>query len=179
MPLDRRLAVMRVLDDQNNLSVRADTKAVSFLSALGMFAAFFILWARDVHPDYFTITIMVLYSLVAIMALWNIILAINPRIRGSDSGDKKDRLDPYRAAFFAEICKFSTLPDYKECLDKMLKDEETVIDVYARQIYEVSRIAAAKYKYTQRAVYCVISALSLEFILIVYMFVTNAVGKMG
>ncbi len=177
MSLDKRLAVMRILDDQNNLGVRADSKAIAFLTALGLFAAFFIAFVKDIDPNVITVVLVIIYFLAAILAIWNVILAINPRIRGSVSGGKKNQLDPYKAAFFAEICKFASLSDYKECLDLMLKDEDTIVEVYSRQIYEVSRITAAKYKYTQRAVYFVVTALSIEFVLIIYLFVINAINK--
>jgi hypothetical protein len=177
MPLDKRAVVQKILDDQNNLGVRADTKALTFLSSLGIFTAFFLAFVKDIHPDYFSITLLVIYFISAILGIWNVIMAINPRIRVQGAGTKKGQSDPYKAAFFAEICKFPTLPEYKECLEGMLKDEDTVVDVYAHQIYEVSIITAAKYKNTQRAVYCVVSALCSEFILITYLFVNNAIAK--
>ncbi len=174
MSLDKRTAVLRVLDDQNRLGEKADTKSISLLSALGFFTAFFIAYYKNIHPDPISITLVVIYFVTAILAILNIIMAVNPRIRLIGMGGNKDKADPSRAAFFAEICKFSTLPEYRECLKEMLKDEDTVIEVYTRQIYEVSQITAAKYKHTSRAVYFVISALSSEFVLIAYLFISNA-----
>ncbi len=174
MSIDRRLVVQRILDDQNNLGARADSKALAFLTTLGIFTAFFIAFVKDITPDYFSITFLVIYFVSAILGVWNIIMAINPRIRVQEGGESR-KLDPSRAAFFAEICKFDTVQDYKVCLEDFLKDEETVVDVYARQIYEVSAITAAKYKNTQRAVYYVISAVFSEFVLIAYLFVNSAI----
>jgi hypothetical protein len=174
MSLDKRTAVLRVLDDQNRLSERADNKSISLLSALGFFTAFFIAYNKDIEPDPVTIILVVVYFITAILAILNIIMAVNPRIRIMGMGGGKNKPDPSRAAFFAEICKFSSLPEYRESLKEMLKDEDTVIEVYTRQIYEVSQITAAKYKHTTRAVYFVIAALTSEFALIAYLFISNA-----
>jgi hypothetical protein len=176
MSLDKRATVQKILDDQNNLGIRADSKALAFLTTLGIFTAFFIAFVKDIHPDYFSITLLVIYFVAAILGVWNIIMAINPRIRVQGTGVDKNKQDPYRAAFFAEICKFPNVQGYKECLQDFLKDEETVVDVYSRQIYEVSIVTAAKYRNTQRAVYFVITALFAEFILIIYLFVNNAIA---
>jgi hypothetical protein len=174
MPLDKRLVILKILDDQNTLSTRADTKAIALLTSLGFFTAFFINWIKGIEPTPFTATILATYLISALFSLFNIIMAINPRIRISPAGKKKqDSCDPSGVAFFAEISRFSSIPEYQKCLAGLFKDEETVIDVYSKQIFEVSRITAAKYKYTQRAVYMVMTTLSLEFVMIIYLFTTG------
>jgi hypothetical protein len=176
MSLDKRATVMKILDEQNNLGVRADNKAVAFLSSLGIFVAFFFIYAKDIPADYFMVALITVYLAAAILGIWNVIMTINPRIRINKSGDAKDKLNPHRAAFFAEICKFANPVEYKECLQEMLKDEETVLEVYTRQIYEVSLLTALKYKYAQRAVYCVMTAIAAEFVMIVYVFVNRTMA---
>ena len=171
----RRAIVQKILDDQNNLGVRADSKALAFLTTLGIFTAFFIAFAKDIQADYFCVALLVIYFIAAILGVWNIIMAINPRIRRHNLDDKTCNVDAYKAAFFAEICKFASLKDYKASLEILLKDEETVIDVYARQIFEVSIVIEQKYKNTRRAVYYTLTALFSEFALIAYLFVINSV----
>ena len=176
MALDKRAIVQKILDDQNNLGQRADTKALAFLTSLGLFTAFFIAFVKDIKPDLFSVLFLVVYFVAAILGIWNIIMAIHPRIKMPPTGGEKGKLDPYLATFFEEICKFDSVKDYKECLQGLLEDEDTVVDVYARQIFEVSTITAAKYKNTQRAVYFVITSLFAEFILIIYLFVLKAIN---
>jgi hypothetical protein len=171
----RRIVVQKILDDQNNLGVRADAKALTFLTALGAFTAFFLAFVKDIRPDFFSVSVLVIYFMAAILGIWNIIMVLNPQIRERRQAVEQDKRDPSRAAFFAEICKFNNLPDYKECLQDMLKDEETIVEVYSRQIYEVSIVIAAKYKHTRRAVYFIITALFAEFSLIAYLFVLNSI----
>jgi hypothetical protein len=170
----RRGVVQKILDDQNNLGVRADSKALAFLTTLGIFTAFFIAFAKDIEADYFCIALLAIYFICAILGVWNIIMTINPRIGQHNPQDKTCDPEAYKAAFFAEICKFAALQDYKTSLEALLKDEETVINVYARQIFEVSIVIAEKYKRIRRAVYFVITALFTEFVLIAYLFVLNS-----
>ena len=177
MSLDKQSLVLRVLDDQNRLGERADVKSLYLVTALGFFTAFFIAFSRDIPMEPLSIVLVAIFLVSAITALVNIIMAISPRIRTIALDGEKGKLDPYRASFFGEICKFTNLPDYKECLNEMVKDEDTVIDVYTRQIFEVSKITAAKYRYTKRAVYLVITALIAEFILIAYLFINNLAIK--
>lgn len=176
MPLDKRLAVMKILDDQNNLGARADTKVMAFLTALYILTVFFVAFAHDIPINYFSGLLLIVYLVAAITGMWNIVMTINPRIRVRGKGENKAKLDPNRAAFFAEICKFDSAGEYKECLQEFLKDEDTLLDVYIRQIYEVSQLTAAKYKYAQRAVYFVMAALSTQFVLIFYVFLNKAIA---
>jgi hypothetical protein len=176
MPLDKRATLVKIFDDQNSLGARADSKAVAFLTSLGIFVGFFFIYAKDIPANYFTVALIVIYLAAAILGMWNIIMTINPRIRTNKWDDTKDKLNPHKAAFFADISKFASPAEYKECLQEMLKDEETVLEVYTRQIYEVSLVTALKYKYAQRAVYFVLAAISTEFILIIYVFVNRALA---
>jgi hypothetical protein len=170
----RRAVVQKILDDQNNLGVRADAKALAFLTTLGIFTAFFIAFAKDITADYLCIILLAIYFISATLGVWNIIMTINPRILHHSSQDNTCNPEAHKAAFFTEICKFATLKDYKASLEALLEDEETVISVYARQIFEVSMVVAEKYKHTRRAVYFTITALFMEFVLIAYLFVLNS-----
>jgi hypothetical protein len=176
MSSNKLAAILKILDDQNTLGARADTKAVAFLSSLGIFTAFFIAFAKDIDVNYFTIIVLTIYIFATIMGMYNIIMTIYPRTRTNLKATDKDILDPHKAAFFADISSFSCVADYKKCLEEMLKDDETVMEVYTKQIYEVSRLTASKYKYAQRTVYYVMLALAAEFSLIAYVFASKALG---
>jgi hypothetical protein len=176
MAVDRIVAIKRILDDQNNLSARADTKAVAFLTSLGLFAAFFIYFIKDIAVNYFTIFMLAVYFSSAVLAMYNIIMTINPRTRAKDKKGGSSANNPHKAAFFADICQFDNAVDYKVCLEEMLKDEQTIEDVYTHQIYQVSIVNAAKYKYAQRAVYYVLAAISSEFVLMAYIFANKALS---
>jgi len=174
MSLDRLNTIKKILDDQNTLGARADTKAVALLTSLGLFTAFFIYFIKDIAVNYFSIIMLAIYFVSAVLAMYNIIMTIYPRTRSSGQEAGKSGPIPDKAAFFADICQFKNHKDYKECLQEMLKDEQIVEDVYTREIYEVSLLTSAKYKHAQQSVYFVLSAIITEFILVAFVFAERA-----
>ena len=165
-------SVLRVLDAENRLIERADQKAISLLSALGVFMVFFVVYLRVFPMNVFTITLLSIYFVVALMAIVSLILTVRPRIRAveEETGDT-DRAPACEPAFFVGICKFPTLSAYREGLQDMIKDEASTINVYTRQIFSLARINAAKYRNIQRAVLLVIIALGVELALVAYLFI--------
>src|SRR5512136_1505944 len=164
-------SVLRVLDTENRLIERADQKAISLLSALGVFMVFFVVYFRIFPINAFTITLLCIYFVVALMAIVSLILTVRPRIRAveEETGDT-DRAPACEPAFLVGICKFPTLSAYRQALQDVIKDETSTMNVYTRQIFSLARINAAKYKYIQRAVLLVIIALGVELALVAYLF---------
>jgi hypothetical protein len=102
------------------------------------------------------------------MAIVSLIMAIRPRIRREKRvSQAAPVLDP---AFFSGISSFPNAAAYKDGLQKLLEDDATIADNYIRQIYSVAGINREKYKFVQRGVVFVISALAIELITIVYLF---------
>jgi len=165
-------SVLRVLDAENRLIERADQKAIALLSALGVFMVFFVVYFRVFPMNVFTITLLCIYFIVALMAIVSLILTVRPRIRAAEQEtadtDKAPACEP---AFFVGICKFPTLSAYRQALEDMIKDEASTMNVYSRQIFSLARINAAKYKNIQRAVLLVIIALGVELALVAYLFI--------
>ncbi len=168
MPTAGLPIILRILDNENRLVERADQKSISLLSILGVFMVFFIVYYRVIPLNFFTMTLVVLYFICALMAIINLIMAIRPRIRhekGAPQGPPT--LDP---AFFSGISRFPDVNVYKNTLQKMLEDESTVAENYIKQIYSVARINREKYKFVQRGVVFVIVTLAIELIVITYLF---------
>lgn len=172
MSANMLFSVLRVLDAENRLLERADQKAISLLSALGVFMVFFIVYHRVIPINLFTVILLSIYFVVSLMAIVSLILTVRPRIRliEEDTGDtgKAKACEP---AFFVGICKFPTLSAYRQALGDMIKDEASTIDVYTRQIFGLARVNAAKYKNIRRAVLLVIIALATELALVAYLFI--------
>lgn len=169
---NKLLYVLRVLDTENRLLERADQKAISLLSALGVFMVFFIVYYRLIPINLFTVILLVIYFVFSLMAIVSFILTVRPRIRlvEEETGDT-DRAVESEPAFFAGICKFPTLSAYRQALEDMIKDEASTIDIYTRQIFGMARVNAAKYRNIQRAVLLVIIALAAELTLVAYLFI--------
>ena len=169
---NRLLFVLRVLDTENRLLERADQKAISLLSALGVFMVFFIVYYRLIPINLFTVILLSIYFIFSLMAIVSFILTVRPRIRLVEEETKDtDKAVESEPAFFAGICKFPTLSAYRQALQDMIKDEASTIDIYTRQIFGLARVNAAKYRNIQRAVLLVIIALAAELALVAYLFI--------
>jgi hypothetical protein len=164
--------VLRILDNENRLVERADQKSISLLSILGVFMVFFIVYYRLIPINVFTVILLSIYFIVALMAIVSFILTVRPRIRlVEDETKDMDKAAECEPAFFAGICKFPTLSAYRQALQDMIKDEASAIDVYTRQLFGLARVNAAKYKNIRRAVLLVIIALATELALVAYLFI--------
>jgi hypothetical protein len=171
MALDKHAAVIRILDDQNRLVERADTKAISLLSTLGIFTVFFVAHFRSIPINPFSSALLVLYFVAVLLALLQIIAAISPRIRSTvTQSETADEKTAYQPTFYAGICAFPDASTYKQCLDDMLKDESATTETYISQIYAVAKINDTKYRYVKRAVILVVIALTTQLALIAYTF---------
>lgn len=165
-------SVLRILEAENRLLERADQKAISLLSALGVFMVFFIVYYRLVPINVFTVILLSIYFIFALMAIISLILTVRPRIRlvEQETGDT-DKVAACEPAFFVGICKFPTFSAYRQALEDMIKDEATTVDVYTRQVFGLARVNAEKYKNIRRAILLVIIALTAELTLVAYLFI--------
>jgi hypothetical protein len=165
-------SVLRILEAENRLLERADQKAISLLSALGVFMVFFIIYYRLVPINVFTVILLSIYFIFALMAIISLILTVRPRIRlvEQETGDT-GKVTACEPAFFVGICKFPTFSAYRQALEDMIKDEAKTVDVYTRQVFGLARVNAEKYKNIRRAVLLVIIALAVELTLVAYLFI--------
>jgi hypothetical protein len=171
MSKDKYSVIMRILDDQNRLTDRADTKAISLLTALGLFTVIFMaqlnsITSKMVNP--FTISLLVIYCISVVMAVLNIVMAISPRIRMVKPSGITKGPPAAQPTFFGGICKFQDADAYKKCIDDLSSDEESVSETYVRQVYEIAKINKIKYKYVGSAVWFVVITVSSQITFIVY-----------
>ena len=169
--MDKLSTVLRILDNENHLLERADQKAISMLSIIGVFMVFFIVYCRVIPINYITIALICVYFLCALISIINLIMAMRPRIRKDEEGDGADEIAQGEPAFFTGICQYPNVSAYKEGLNAMMKDDESIMNIYIKQIFSVARINAAKYKHVQRGIFLGIIALAIELMTIVYLFI--------
>jgi hypothetical protein len=172
VPGDKHTKVLRILDDQNKLVERADTKAISLLSTLGIFTVFFIAHFNNIPINTVSIILLGIYFVGVLTSIFHIIMAISPRIHSkkSDQAENIDESTAYQPTFFAGISRFADVSAYKKRLDDLLSDEPSTTDIYIQQIYEIAKINTLKYKYVQRAVWLVIITLTAQLTLIIVTF---------
>ncbi len=108
--------VLRILDNENRLAERADQKAISLLSVLGVFMVFFIVNIRSIPLNLATVVLMTAYVIAAFAAIMHLVLTIKPRIRKGLEAVRDDSSLNTRpeVAFFAGICAFPTLIDLQQ-----------------------------------------------------------------
>ena len=174
MPGDKHTKVLRILDDQNKLVERADTKAISLLSMLGIFTAVFMSTFNKLTFDLISIALVAVYFACAIFSIYTIIMAISRiRIKKVDKTEKVDESNAYQPTFFAGISRFADADAYKKRLDDLLNEESSTTDIYIQQIYEIAKINSVKYKYVQRAVWLVVLTLATQLTLIIVTVIKN------
>ena len=164
--------VLRILDNENRLAERADQKAISLLSILGVFMVFFIVNYKLIPVNPLSVIAITAYVAAAFTAILHLVLTIRPRIQKTMEPDTTGTLssrhpDP---AFFGGICRFETIESYQAALAGMINDESLVKENYMRQIYSVAHINQLKYRYVQRAAVIVLTALGIELTIVAYLF---------
>jgi len=176
MSSERHAVVIKILDDQHHLSERADTKAISLLSTLGIFTVFFVTQIGQMKFDGFLTTAVIIYFISVVLAVVQIIMAINPRIRSQKSVKASNEKDEpmHEPAFFEGISKFPSSDEYKKCLDETINTTEGITDIYIKQIYQVAQINRTKYACVKAAVWFVVIALASQLAIIAYIFINRA-----
>jgi hypothetical protein len=172
MAPDKHSVVMRILDDQNRLTDRADTKAISLLSTLGIFTVFFIAHFNDIPIVPFTLAFLIIYFITVLSAILHIILAISPRIRSGKKGIKNtiDETTISQPTFFGGIAQFPDVTAYKKSLEDLLSGEERITHAYIQQVYDIAKINNTKYSFVRRSVWLTVIALTSQIIVIAYTF---------
>lgn len=178
MTSDRFAVILRILDNESRLLERADQKAISLLSILGVFMVFFIVYYRLIPVNLFTVVLITIYFGLALFAIWNLIMVVRPRVEGT--GGEEPSVAGERAAgdptFFEGICRYPNASAYRDSLMSLADDEEATMELYTRQIFTLARINAAKYKYVHRGVVLVIVTLAAELSIIAYLFAYHMGG---
>jgi hypothetical protein len=170
--MDKLANILRILDNENRLLERADQKSISMLSIIGVFMVFFIVYCRVIPINIITIVFITIYFLCALISIVNLIMAMRPRIRKDEVDEEcADEVPQGEPAFFTGICQFPNVAAYKKGLDIMMKDDESIMNIYIKQIYSVAMINVAKYKHVQRGIFFGIIALAVELVTIVYLFI--------
>ena len=174
MSEDKLSALLRIFDNETRLLERADQKSISLLSILGVFMVFFIVYYRIIPVNIITVVLASLYFLCAALAIVSLMMSVRPRIQwgSQEISGKADEIQKCEPAFFAGICEFPNFSSYKQSVETMLGDNTSVFEIYARQIYSLAHVNAAKYRHLRRATLLVVIAIALELVIIAYLFVS-------
>ena len=146
---DIYISLFRVLDSEQQIITRTDQKAFTMLSLMGVFMVFFLVHFTKIQINWFNFVMLILYLVAAILALIQLILVINPRIRKAK--DRED-LPEINATYFGGIVSFDSAEEYGKYLRKIMSNETKTYTMFANQVYSVAQINNYKNGHMQSAI---------------------------
>ena len=146
---DIYISLFRVLDSEQQIITRTDQKAFTMLSLMGVFMVFFLVHFTKIQINWFNFVMLILYLVAAILALIQLILVINPRIRKAK--DRED-LPEINATYFGGIVSFSSAAEYGKYLRKIMENDTRAYTMFANQVYSVAQINQYKHGHMQAAI---------------------------
>ncbi len=163
---DNLKALFHVLDSEQQIIQRTDQKAFTLLSILGVFMVFFIIHFLKIQMDWFRFILVVVYFIVAFLAIVNLMLVIVPRIRKDAPGDDSPEIN---VTFFGGISTFKSSEEYANYLSNIANDDEKMYQMFSNQVYALGMINSYKNKSLKRAIIFFASAILSELLIIMSM----------
>ncbi|OGU70203.1 MAG: hypothetical protein A2V93_04005 [Ignavibacteria bacterium RBG_16_34_14] len=160
--------LFEILSSEQNILQRADQKAFTMLSLLGVFAVFFIVHYTRIPPTIFSSVLIFIYFASVIISIFFLVSVVSPRIKETESipAEKKIILP----TFFGGIVKYKSAEDYAKELGIILDDNETTYQVFSKSIYSIGRINAYKHKYLKYGIRAFVIAIGVEFAIIIMLY---------
>ncbi|MFZ0391226.1 MAG: Pycsar system effector family protein [Calditrichia bacterium] len=166
---DKFRVLFHILTSEQQILQRSDQKAFTLLSVLGVFMVFFIVHYTRIPKSFLVIFFVFLFFISALITILSMLLVISPRIKNVQiSASEKKLINP---TFFGGIVQFKNSGEYAEHLNLFLDKPDAIYEAFADSIYSIGYINAYKSKYLRRGIIAFISAITLELIIIVAMYV--------
>jgi predicted neutral ceramidase superfamily lipid hydrolase len=160
--------LLEILSSEQQTLQRADQKAFTMLSLLGVFAVFFIVHYTKIPPTIFSSILISIYFVSIIISVFFLVSVVSPRIKETEniSAEKKTILP----TFFGGIVKYKSAEDYAKELGVILDDNEATYQIFSRSVYSVSRINSYKHKYLKYGIRAFVVAIGVEFSIIIMLY---------
>jgi len=151
-----------ILSSEQQTLQRADQKAFTMLSLLGVFAVFFIVHYTKIPPNTFNLVCIFLYFLSVIISIYFLVMVVVPRVKDVEINPEpeKKRILP---TFFGGIVRYKSAEEYSKQLSLLLENPEETYETFARSVYSIGRINAFKHKYLKYGIISFVIAIALEF----------------
>ncbi len=163
---DNLKALFHVLDSEQQIIQRTDQKAFTLLSILGVFMVFFIVHFMKVQMNWFRFILVVVYFIVAFLAIVNLMLVIVPRIRKDTQGDNTPEVN---VTFFGGISTFKSSEQYANYLSKIASNDEKMYQMFSTQVFALGKINSFKNKSLKKAIIFFALAILSELLIIMSM----------
>jgi len=160
--------LFEILSSEQTILQRADQKAFTMLSLLGVFAVFFIIHYTRIPPTIFSSILIFIYFVSIIISIFFLVSVVSPRIKETEniSAEKKTILP----TFFGGIIKYRSAEDYAKELGIILDDNEATYQVFSKSVYSIGRINSYKHKYLKYGIRAFVVAIGVEFAIIIMLY---------
>ncbi len=160
--------LFEILTSEQQTLQRADQKAFTMLSILGVFAVFFIVHYTKIPPTILSTVLISVYFISIIISIFFLVSVISPRIKDTDdaASEKKTTLP----TFFGGIVKYKSAADYAKELGIILEDNEATYQVFSKSVYLIGRINSYKHKYLKYGISFFVIAVGVEFTIIIMLY---------
>ncbi len=163
--------LFQILGSEQQILQRADQKAFTMLSLLGVFSVFFVIHYTKIPATFLTLSVIFLYFVAILISIYFLVMVVAPRIKDTEEKTTHEERTIV-PTFFGGIIKYKTPDDYAKSLESTLKDPEFTYEVFAKSVYSIGRINAFKNKYLKYGIYSFVIAIGLEFIVIIALYVS-------
>ena len=194
-------ALLQVLSGEQQVIQRTDQKAFTLLSILGVFMVFFIVHFPKIQMNLFIFLMMMVYFTSAMGTIYYLVRVIVPRISKQKNSHTNERTGPgffneifqwiskykiqndyidmeedevINPTFFAGISRFSNANEYAVYLKSIAKNEDSLYEMFASQVFALGNINQVKNENVRLALYFFISALLSELLIIMSMAYSRA-----
>jgi len=194
-------ALLQVLSGEQQVIQRTDQKAFTLLSILGVFMVFFIVHFPKIQMNLFIFLMMMVYFTSAMGTIYYLVRVIVPRISKQKNSHTNERtgsgffneiiqwISKYKIqndyidmeedevinpTFFAGISRFSNANEYAVYLKSIAKNEDSLYEMFASQVFALGNINQVKNENVRLALYFFISALLSELLIIISMAYSRA-----
>ena len=194
-------ALLQVLSGEQQVIQRTDQKAFTLLSILGVFMVFFIVHFPKIQMNLFIFLMMMVYFTSAMGTIYYLVRVIVPRISKQKDSHINERTgsgffneiiqwiskhkiqndyidmeedEVINPTFFAGISRFSNSNEYAVYLKSIAKNEDSLYEMFASQVFALGNINQVKNENIRLALYFFISALLSELLIIMSMAYSRA-----
>jgi len=163
--------LVHIFDNEQQMLQRADQKALTLLSIIGVFAVFFIIHYTKIVPSVLSLVLVCLYFIFVLMTILFILMVIVPRFRKNvDIPNKKNK--SFKLFSFKSRKKFSTFSEYLKEFYNV--EEEVTIDqnIITQAILSLGKINSYKSRYLRYSIISFSIAVTNEIAIIISLYWT-------
>lgn len=172
MAEDRFNLLFHVLQSEQSILSRADQKAYTLLSVLGVFMVFFIAYYRLMEVNLFIVGMLTIYFAAAAVTIYQLIRTIMPRFGSSATMTHPD--DPPDPTYFGGIRHYESAEHYYNFIRSLDSGDDRSIKFLAAQVYALAQINWTKNLHLRRGMLSFFAAISAELLMVLSTFI-----KMG